>query len=437
MTNTLEATTPKQTPIGASKWIFLACWLAYSSAYIARGNFSFVRSTMMGEGLLTAEIAGLVSAVYFICYAAGQLINGILADRKSPFVMVVIGFAVVALANAAMMLRQPSWLYVVWWGVNGFAQSMLWSPIFFIMSNILHEKVRFTAITLISLCTPAGKLSCSLVSGAVLKGGSWRSVFFVTSMIVCVVLILWIAVSLSTKKQVVVQARQEKKKDSKAAPLERMKLGKLLLSSGLLVAFPSLLVHGLFLNGVVELIPSILQKEYAFSASNAALLESIIPVVGVAGVFFGNLVYLKLFRKNELRSGFFLMLLNILPVILMLLLAFKKESGFLLGQAPDAVLFVVTYGLIYVFQLAFGHILISLAPLRCAKFAMAATMTGLTNAINYAGSAISTYGLSSAVEKLPLKQTVMIWMICLGVACVFLSLAASKWTKFSKEQHFE
>ena len=435
MTNTIEQTTKKQTPVGTSKWLFLACWLAYASAYIARGNFSFVRSTMMGEGLLTAEIAGLVSAVYFICYAAGQLVNGILADRKSPFIMVIIGFSVVALSTAAMMMHQPSWLYVVWWGVNGFAQSMLWSPIFFIMSNILHEKVRFTAITLISICTPAGKLSCSLVSGAVLKGGSWQSVFFVTTVIVCVILILWIAVFLSSKKQIIVQARQEKKADD--VPTERMRLGKLLLSSGLLLAAPSLLVHGLFLNGVVELIPSILQKEYAFSASNAALLESIIPIVGVAGVFFGNLVYLKLFRKNELRSGFFLMLLNILPVILMLLLAIRKEEGFLLGQTPDAVIFVATYGLIYIFQLAFGHILISLAPLRCAKFAMAATMTGLTNAINYAGSAISTYGLSSAVEKLPLKQTVTIWLICLGVACVFLSLAAAKWTKFSGEQKFD
>lgn len=436
MTNTLEATTRKQTSIAASKWIFLACWLAYSSAYIARGNFSFVRSTMMGEELLTAEIAGLVSAVYFICYATGQLINGILADRKSPFVMVVIGFSVVALANAAMMLRQPSWLYVVWWGVNGFAQSMLWSPIFFIISNILHEKVRFTAITLIVLCTPAGKLSCALVSGAVLKGGSWQSVFLVCSMIICAVLVIWITVYLSTKGKIVVQTGQKVTED----PTETVPpVGKkqLLLSSGLLLSFPAFLVHGLFLNGVVELIPSILQKEYAFSASNAALLESIIPIVGVAGVFFGNLLYFKLFRKNEVRCGFFLMLLNILPVLLMLLLSFKKESGFLLGQGADAVIFVATYSLIYIFQLAFGHIMISMVPLRYAKFALAATMTGLTNAINYAGSAISTYGLSSAMETLPLKHTVTIWLICLGIACVFLSLAASKWTKFSKEQKFE
>lgn len=441
MTNTIEPSVRKQTPVGSSKWIFLACWLAYASAYIARGNFSFVRSTMIGESLITAEIAGLVSAVYFICYAAGQLINGILADRKSPFIMVMVGFAGVILANAAMMLRLPSWLYVILWAINGFAQSMLWSPIFFIISNILHERVRFTAITLIVLCTPAGKLSCSLVSGTVLKSGSWQSVFLVCSMIICAVLVLWITVYLATKKQITVQTAREAKREEAVetpAPAEKpMRLGRLLGVSGLLISFPALLVHGLFLNGVVELIPSILQKEYAFSAGNAALLESIIPIVGVAGVFFGNLIYLKLFRKNELTSCFFVMLLNVLPVLLMLVLAIKKESGFLLGQNADALLFVATYGLIYIFQLSFGHIMISLAPMRCAKFALAATMTGLTNAINYAGSAISTYGLSSAVERLPLKHTVTIWLVCLGVACLFLGLSAVKWTKFAKNQQFD
>ena len=58
----------KETKLSSSKWIFLMCWLVYAAAYIARGNFSFGRSLMMDEGLVDAGIAGIISAVYFICY---------------------------------------------------------------------------------------------------------------------------------------------------------------------------------------------------------------------------------------------------------------------------------------------------------------------------------------------------------------------------------
>ena len=53
----------KETKLSSSRWLFLICWLAYAAAYIARGNFSFARSLMMGEGIIDAGIAGIISAV--------------------------------------------------------------------------------------------------------------------------------------------------------------------------------------------------------------------------------------------------------------------------------------------------------------------------------------------------------------------------------------
>ena len=72
-----------------------------------------------------------------------------------------------------------------------------------------------------------------------------------------------------------------------------------------------------------------------------------------------------------------------------------------------------------------------------AGFAMAATVSGLVNAINYGGSAISTYGMSYAVESLPLYVTVIIWMACVVLACAFLYFAQRKWTSFSAEHKFD
>ena len=427
----------KETKLSSSKWIFLVCWLVYSAAYIARGNFSFARSLMMDEGMIDAGIAGTISAVYFICYASGQIFNGILADRKSPFIMVMIGLSVVVGSNMAMTIGgQPAWLLIVWWGINGLGQSMLWSPVFFIVSNILHSKVKFTAITLISVCTPAGKTSCALLSGLALTSGKWQSVFYAASLVIATVLVLWVAIYLSVKKEIIVR-RPNPSAEGEQGKKEKAPFGRLIIASGMILALPSLMIHGLFLNGVTEVIPSILTKEYSLTPSASALLDSIIPVVGVFGVFFCNFIYFKLCKRNEIKCANILMALNIIPVVIMLVLAFALSSGFLTSKLGVAVIFVITYGLIYILQLGFGHAIISLLAMRYAKFGLAATMTGLLNAVNYGGSAIATYGMSYAVESLPLWQTVIIWLGCLVFAFVFLTLAQGRWTRFSKQEKFD
>ena len=170
-----------------------ACWLVYACSYVARGNFSFARSLMIEGAVIGAGLAGTISAVYFICYAVGQLVNGALADRLSPFLMVSLGLGVVAVSNAAMTMSRSASLFCVLWGLNGFGQSMLWSPVFFIISNALNHKVKFFAVTVISLCTPAGKTASGLLSGLALRGGRWESVFYMASIVVAAVSILWIA----------------------------------------------------------------------------------------------------------------------------------------------------------------------------------------------------------------------------------------------------
>jgi len=424
----------KETGIKVSKLLLLCCFIAYSCAYIARGNFSFARTLMIDGGVIDAGEAGIISAVYFVCYALGQVVNGVIADRKSPFIMVIIGLSVVIASNITMpFLASAPQLMMFFWGINGIGQSMLWSPVFFIISNVLNSKVRFASVTLISICTPAGKISCSLLSGLALINDKWQNVFFMASLAIAAALILWIAVYISVRKDVVAQYPEKNPSEERVSENQHS-FGKLIVASGTLIMLPALAIYGLFLNGVVELIPSILSGDYQLSPSLAAVLESIIPLIGVSGVFLCNFIYLKMFKKNEMKSAFFLMTVCILPMLVLLAFAYRLGSGgFLVSRYFDAVVFVVTYGVIYILQLAYGHLVISLVPMRYSKFGLAATMTGLNNAVNYGGSAIATYGMSYAVENLPLWQTVGIWLICLAVASVFLFLSSIKWTKFSKE----
>ena len=435
-TQTLN-TEKKETKISSSYLLFLACWLVYTCAYIARGNFSFARSLMINEGLIGVGVAGAISSVYFICYAAGQMINGALADKKSPFGMVAVGLVAVVFTNLAMTFTQPAWLFCVWWAINGFGQSMLWSPVFFIISNILHSKVRFFAVTAIAVSTPAGKMSCSLLSSLALKGGKWANVFYMASFIIAAMLLLWIAAYLAVRKNVINNAVVSEKPEKETVADERAERPHsalaLFLGGGLIALIPSLIVYGVLCNGVSEVVPSILSGEYGLSASAAALLDTVIPIVGIMGVFFSNFCYLKIFKRNEASAAFFCMMMCVPPVLVMLAMAIFGKNGFVFGQYIDAAIFVVAYALIYLLQLAYAHLIISLMAMKFSKFSLAATASGLTNAAAYGGSAIATYGLSYAIELLPLWGTLSIWLVCLAVAAVSLLIGGKKWKRFSKE----
>ena len=76
------------TTAGQGRRLFLLSWIAYAAAYVGRYNYSAVMSAITAEGTLTLSAAGAVSTGYFVCYAAGQILCGILSQKASPFGMI-------------------------------------------------------------------------------------------------------------------------------------------------------------------------------------------------------------------------------------------------------------------------------------------------------------------------------------------------------------
>ena len=307
---------------------------------------------------------------------------------------------------------------------------MLWSPIYFLLSNVINQKTRVFALTAISISSPLGKITSAIVSSLSLSKGRWQSVFFSVTVISASVMLLWVAGYISLKKNIILPENKVEIKQNNAQKKRNKGIFAILALSGIAIMLPSMFVHGLFYNGVVELMPTILYEQYSMSASMAAILEIIIPVLSIAGVFLANFVYYKIFKQHDIRSAAFLMGISLVPIGIMLLLALFRPNSYLIGQYPDAIIFVMTYALAYLFQFAFNHIVIVLLPVRFAKYSCSSTVSGIANAINYGGSAISTYGMTYALMKLPLWQTVVIWGAVLAVATVFVGLAQKRWGRF-------
>lgn len=105
------------------------CWFSYVTAYTLRVNFAAVIPAMTAAGQLGFSQVGIITGLFFFTYMTGQLVSGYLGDRASAKLLIIGGLTVSSLCNIGMGLSSGFLMTAVCWGINGFAQAMLWAPI--------------------------------------------------------------------------------------------------------------------------------------------------------------------------------------------------------------------------------------------------------------------------------------------------------------------
>ena len=161
------------TTAGQGRRLFLLSWIAY----VGRYNYSAVMSAITAEGTLTLSAAGAVSTGYFVCYAAGQILCGILSQKASPFGMIPLGLVLSAGCNFGMDVA-PAGAMPVLWAANGLFQAMVWPPIVRLFAECMPFEQQDSACVSINSTTPAGTLGAYALSAAALALAGWRMAFW-------------------------------------------------------------------------------------------------------------------------------------------------------------------------------------------------------------------------------------------------------------------
>ena len=76
-----------------------ACSISYLAVYIARNILGAVTPQMIKAGVFSEDNIGTLSAIYFICYAMGQLLNGSLGDKIKAKYMIGLGLIMAGCCN--------------------------------------------------------------------------------------------------------------------------------------------------------------------------------------------------------------------------------------------------------------------------------------------------------------------------------------------------
>lgn len=320
--------------------------------------------------------------------------------------MIGTGLVGAACTNILMPFCAQSYIAMsVVWGFNGISQSMLWTPILYIISNILPEEQRRRACLYIAASFPVGTLLSYVISAAAIKFASWHFAFYIPAGIITCVLVFWCICAKKTSK---ILGKGEKP----SLPVhentgEKISLGKLFMISGASVICVGVLVQGMLKDGVSSWVPTLITEKYDVSASFSLLLSAIMPIINLSGAWIGTKLYEKVFRLNEAATSAFGFAMTLIPL-----------TGIVfVGKYPIAIC-VILLALFTTIIAAMNHLLMTLIPVHFAKFGRASTVGGIFNCCTYIGSAISTYGFGAVSEKFGWTATVVFWLIlgALGIA---------------------
>ena len=117
-------------------WIVLLAFsILYCFLYCGRQNLSYAMPAMMSEEGWTALQLGVLSSVQFWAYAFGHLVNGRLGEIVGVNKLIVIGMVLSAAMNMLIGFQSSLILIIVFWAINGYVQSMLWSPGMALIAN--------------------------------------------------------------------------------------------------------------------------------------------------------------------------------------------------------------------------------------------------------------------------------------------------------------
>ena len=411
------------TSVKSSKALMITCWLIYMIAYLTRNTYNASIVHLTGQGLLTTSLAGLVSTCYFVSYGCGHLINGFLADRTRPVVMLGAGIIGTAVANVLMPVVTPNVaLMIVVWTANGFFESMLWAPIFVLLSGVLTEKLRFTALSTISYSRPTGQILAYLfTAGCAYFNIGFKAPFFIAAACAvasCVLLIIVAIWAFSAPDVQVIEAPTKEQK--KASPAGSVSLFKLLLTSGALIFMVPVVFHGMLKDGVNTWVPTILRDSFGVDETLSTVLAIVLPLIALLGFTLANfLLKRKSLHENHPLIGIILMGAAAVPTLVLLGV---RGMSFVAG--------LVCLCAISLLMESFNHIYSTMMPAKFAHYGKAATVSGIMNSLIYIGSAISTYLFGLVAEWLGWGTTIFLWFCLALVGAAILALAIKPWKRF-------
>ena len=399
----------------ATMLILLSC-LTYSMAYVGRLGYQANLVSIIADFGITYDEGGMVSSFFFFSYAAGQLLNAFLSRYYNPKYVVAFSMTISGLCNLCIGLLDGIPAMQIVWLVNGLVQSTLWCSILNIQSKYLSKADVSRAIVWNCMTLAIGTLVCYGLSALFTELGiTWRMLFYVASVLLIGVAVLWYAGVRYT--EVAFHSFGSIEVDEPIPAVTASNTQKIrLFTRYFTLVFVFACVCAAFCafirDGVVTWLPTILKEEFGVRDSLSIVLTMILPVISLFGAMLVRKLNQKIKGHLRLESIFFA-IASALLIAIIALYPYKLTA-----------VTILCFALMYLMICCIINLTTSVIPFSIRQYGNVGSISALLDACCYVGSICSTYGLGLIAEKAN-WQTVLIVVASVAVVSIVLSFVGS------------
>ena len=396
-------------------------WLlavVYFSSYVTRINFSAIIQEIIADtGFLKTQLS-VIAVCLFITYGAGQVVNGFIGDKIKPQYMILCGISLSSLINLIFPLCVSSIpLMCVLWGINGFAQAMMWPPIVQILVRTTSGAVYNSSMVTVSCGSSVGTILVYLGAPFIIKLFGWKGVFIACAAIGIGATLLFLCL----QRYIYLPPIQ---RDEALPENEKPRSFSFPHAAIFPILFIGLgiILQGMLRDGITTWMPTYLVEVFGFEDGNSILATVSLAVFSMISFYFITWIYRRFFQ-NEVMCAVWIYGAGVLCAAVLCLF---YQTNALLSILLLMLLTACAHGV--------NLMLISHVPKRFRKYGNISTISGCVNACTYVGSAISTYGIALLVEKIGWQWTIASWILIALLGLVACLVATRPWRRFFEQK---
>ncbi len=377
------------------------CSIAYFSVYIARNILSAVTPAMIELGYEEAYI-GSISSLYFVFYAIGQLINGMIGDKINAKWMIFLGLALAGITNFIFPYVTANKLTAtIIYSVTGFFLSMIYGP----MTKVVSENTEPIHAVRCSIGYTFSSLFGSPMAGIIAAVFAWNTAFSVSSIALFTMAIAVFLIFTLFEKRKIIKYNQFTVKERGTFNF------KILLKNGIIKYSLVSILTGIVRTSVVFWLPTYIAQYLGFSSDKAAGIFTIATFVISFTAVIAIFVYERLGRNANLS----LFLMFIASLLFFILTYFVKSS------IPNIIFMILAI----MSADSAASILWSVYCPSLRDTGMVSSATGFLDFLSYMAAAVANLIFANALSHVGWKNLILIWC-ALSVIGVIISVPFKK-----------
>ena len=268
------------------------CSVAYLAVYVARNVLGAVTPKMTADGI-TLDYIGVVSALYLVAYAIGQLINGVIGDIIKAKYMICLGLLSAGVANIVFVCLAPDYPNIapIAYAWTGFSLSMIYGP----MTKVVADSTELIYAIRCSLGYTFASFLGSPLAGILATFLSWQATFNVSSLTLVVMAVITFAFFIIFEKRGIVKYSTPKNKSEK----QRVDI-KLLVSRSIVKFSIISMVTGIVRTSFVGYLSTYFYEHLGYSEEEASSVFSIATFIICFTAFITVYIYEHMNRDMHL-----------------------------------------------------------------------------------------------------------------------------------------